>query len=345
MTQLSGHAAADTHRRLSRAVAALRAFSRRRAGRPAAVPSSSSGVHGIAVGIGGNAAVGGPPVPPPAPPAPSSSRQNQPPAADAAGESGGGVPVSSTPAAASAARQETAEGVTAASPRTGVGSAAAADDSSDFPAASAASASVARNENEVVDFSPLATFQAPLLAIGSGGGSYSSSFDPSEERQSTAEGTSALSSVSGYGTAGAPGGGGGVYNSGSSSGSSDRRPLMQAWAAAEAAAEATKAAERASAAAEAAAMSAAASASVAAEGAVIAEHNNIAKALEEIRGALLAGREDAAGAGAEVERVAAGVGLAPALLRALRALRRRDDDGGGGGGGGRSSGLRLAKEV
>ncbi|CAN0303513.1 unnamed protein product, partial [Scytosiphon promiscuus] len=35
----------------------------------------------------------------------------------------------------------------------------------------------------------------------------------------------------------------------------------------------------------------------------------------------------------------------PALLRALRALRRRDDDGGGGGGGGRSSGLRLAKEV
>lgn len=295
MTQLSGHAAADTHRRLTRAVAALRAFSRRRAGRPAAVPSSGIGGRGgggFGVGDGGNAEVGASPMPTPAPAPqlPSLSQQSRPPAIDATDESG------SAPAEATAA-------------------------------------SAARND--VVQFSPLATLHAPLLATDGSSGSGSS--DPSEDRQST----SALIRGSGYGT---PATAAGVYNSGSS-GSSDGNPLMEAWAAAESAAEATKAAERASAAAEAAAISAAASASVAAEGAVLAEHNSIAEALEEIRGALLAGREDAAGAGAEVERVAAGVGLAPALLRALRALRRRDDDGGGGGGGGRSSGLRLAKEV
>ncbi|CAM9296089.1 unnamed protein product, partial [Hapterophycus canaliculatus] len=355
VTQLSGHAAADTHRRLTRAVAALRAFSRRRAGRPASVPSSSSsggggGGNGSDCGLvgrdGSYAAVGGPPVPP-LPPPPSASRQGGPRATNTTEESGSvptGVTTSSPAAAAGAAREERAPGATPGSPRVGAPAAAAADDSRDLLADSTASASAARNED--VEFTPLATLQSPLLATdsSSGGGSTSSTSDPSEERQSTAAGAPALSSVSGYGTASAADGGGGVYNSGSS-GSSDVSPIIEAWAAAEAAARATKAAERARSAAEAAAMSAATSASVAAEGVVLAEHNRIAEALEEIRGALLAGQEDAAGAGAEVERVAAGVGLAPALLRSLRALRRRDDDGGDGGGGGRSSGLRLAKEV
>ena len=92
---------------------------------------------------------------------------------------------------------------------------------------------------------------------------------------------------------------------------------------------------------EAAAKSAAASASVAAEGAAQAEENSLVEALREVHGALMTVQED----GAEVERVAAGVGLAPALLGSLRALKRRGDDGGGGGGGGSESGWRLAKEV
>lgn len=89
---------------------------------------------------------------------------------------------------------------------------------------------------------------------------------------------------------------------------------------------------------EAAAKSAAASASVAAEGAAQAEENSLVEALREVHGALMTAQED----GAEVERVAAGVGLAPALLGSLRALKRRGDDGGGSGS---ESGWRLAKEV
>lgn len=79
-----------------------------------------------------------------------------------------------------------------------------------------------------------------------------------------------------------------------------------------------------------AAASAAASAASAARSAAVwaaaeaahAEEGSIAEALREVRTALEAGRRDAAGAGAgaEVERVAAGVGLAPALLGVLRAL-------------------------
>lgn len=98
-------------------------------------------------------------------------------------------------------------------------------------------------------------------------------------------------------------------------------------------------AETAAAAEEAAAKSAAASASVAAEGAAQAEENSLVEALREVRGALMTVNED----GAEVETVAAGVGLAPALLGSLRALKRRLDDSGGGGGS--DSGWRLAKEV
>lgn len=56
----------------------------------------------------------------------------------------------------------------------------------------------------------------------------------------------------------------------------------------------------------------------------------------EVRGALMTAQEDRA----EVERV----GLAPALLGSLRALKRRGDDDDGGGGIG-ESGWRLAKEV
>lgn len=78
----------------------------------------------------------------------------------------------------------------------------------------------------------------------------------------------------------------------------------------------------------AAAASAAASAASAARGAAVwaaaeaahAEEGSIAEALREVRSALEAGQRDATGAGAEVEQVAAGVGLAPALLGVLRAL-------------------------
>ena len=95
---------------------------------------------------------------------------------------------------------------------------------------------------------------------------------------------------------------------------------MEAAVAAAAAAEiAAQAAAKASAAAAAAA-AAARSAALSAEGAAHTETSSIAEALEEIRTTLAAGRKDAAGVGAEVERVAAGVGLAPALLGALRAL-------------------------
>lgn len=94
--------------------------------------------------------------------------------------------------------------------------------------------------------------------------------------------------------------------------------------------------QTAAAAEEAAAKSAAASASVAAEGAAQAEENSLVEALREVHGALMTAQED----GAEVERVAAGVGLASALLGSLRALKRRGSDGGGS-----ESGWRLAKEV
>ncbi|CAM9408922.1 unnamed protein product, partial [Laminaria digitata] len=108
--------------------------------------------------------------------------------------------------------------------------------------------------------------------------------------------------------------------------SSDRQSssstAMEAWAIATAAAErAAEAAANAAVAAVAAAASAATIASDAADEAALAEENSIVDALQEVRSALAAGEEHAAGAGAEVERVASGVGLAPALLNVLRALR------------------------
>lgn len=96
-------------------------------------------------------------------------------------------------------------------------------------------------------------------------------------------------------------------------------------------------AKRTAAAEEAAANSAAVSASVAAERAAQAEENSLVEALREVRGALMTVQDD----GTEVERVAAGVGLAPALLGSLRALKGRGHDSDGRG----ESGWRLAKEV
>ena len=43
VTQLTGHAPAETHRRLSNAVVALRAFSRGRAGRPGLAAANAGG--------------------------------------------------------------------------------------------------------------------------------------------------------------------------------------------------------------------------------------------------------------------------------------------------------------
>lgn len=117
-------------------------------------------------------------------------------------------------------------------------------------------------------------------------------------------------------------------------------PAMEAWASAAAAAEVAAAAATAvSAAARAAAASAAAQASLAAEEAAEAEEDTIEEALQEVRAALASGQNGADGIGAEVERVAAGVGLAPALLGALRALRREYGNRPGAVGGGRAGAL------
>lgn len=63
------------------------------------------------------------------------------------------------------------------------------------------------------------------------------------------------------------------------------------------------------------------------------------EALQEVRTALAAGEDRAAGAEAEVERVASGVGLAPALLNALRALRTGSGSGPEMAGAGKSGAL------
>ena len=63
------------------------------------------------------------------------------------------------------------------------------------------------------------------------------------------------------------------------------------------------------------------------------------EALQEVRTALAAGEDHAAGDGAEVERVGSGVGLAPALLNALRALRTGNGSGPEMAGAGRSGAL------
>lgn len=78
------------------------------------------------------------------------------------------------------------------------------------------------------------------------------------------------------------------------------------------------------------------------ESASVEEENTLVEALRQVHGVLMA--EDKA----EVERVAAGVGLAPALLELLRALRSEikvSGQRGGDGGGGSESGWRLAKHV
>lgn len=209
----------------------------------------------------------------------------------------------------------------------------------DLAAASALTPAAASGVGSDGDgYSLFTALQAPLLASSpmnrpfstDGSNSGSNSGAPSEEGKSYS--IAAHDGVSDNGG----------DSTSTSSGSSGGNPLMEAWAAASAAAADARVA---AAAAEAAAMSAAASASVAAKGAALAEENTLVEALREVHGALMAGREDAAGAGAEVGRVAAGVGLASALLGALRALKRRGDDGGDGGGGSASNGLCLAKEV
>lgn len=115
---------------------------------------------------------------------------------------------------------------------------------------------------------------------------------------------------------------------------------VAAWASAAAAAEAARLASAAAAAAAAAAAEAVAkSAAAAAEEAALAEEITMMEALQEVRSTLAAGGEKEAGGGAEVERVATGVGLAPALLGALRALETEGDSDDAGTGVGRVGGL------
>lgn len=264
---LSGHAAVKTHHRLTRAVAALRAFSRRRIGRPAAVVVTDTTSDE-------NLPAQRPPELAPSP-SPFTSTQVQPLAAEAVYSVLSHLH-DNTPLLASSPmnRSFSTDGSNCG-----------------VPSEDEAGSSIAAHDNDVV----------------------------------------------------APDNGGGDSHSTTTSGSSDGNPLLDAWAAASAA-EANNRIDHA--AAEAAAKSAAASASVAAEGAALAEEKTLVEALREVRGALMDGREDATGHGEEVGRVAAGVGLAPALLGALRALKiRRDEGDGGGGGGSASNGLDLAKQV
>lgn len=123
------------------------------------------------------------------------------------------------------------------------------------------------------------------------------------------------------------------------------RSWAPAKAAANEAAAAQASAETAAAAAAAAAAdaSAVASAAVAEDEAALLEEDSIVEALKEVRAALAAGREDEAGA--QVERVAAGVGLAPALLGALKALRRRDMTASAPGAGGVGKAGEMAADV
>lgn len=98
-----------------------------------------------------------------------------------------------------------------------------------------------------------------------------------------------------------------------------------ATAAVNAAQAATKAAA-AAAAAKASAVSAAASA-LAATGEAEAEEGRVVEALEMVRSVLSAAKFHRVIAGTDVERIASGVGLAPALIGALRALRREEVNG------------------
>lgn len=326
MTLLSGYAAAETHRRLTRAVAAFRAFSRRRIGRPAAVvvadTSSNGGDHhrGAGVGEGGNMPVDNPPELAPAPP--SVSTKARPSAAhiadmiapEKAADVVVGVGGHTTPS------PQTRPGITAVHAPTTRGL------SVDLAAASA--------QTPVEDDGGFFS-HAPILA--SSPISRPLSTDDSNSAVPWEEET--ISFTAAYHD-GASNGGGGFNRT--ISGSSDGNPLTAARAAASAAAAHARVAQ---AAAEAAAMSAAASASVAAEGAALAEENTLVEALREVRGVLMTGRKDPAGAGAEVGRIAAGVGLAPALLGALRALKKRGDDGGSSASGSTNNGLDLAKQV
>ncbi len=348
MTLLTGHAAAETHRRLSRAVVALRAFSRRRVGRPvaaaAAAAASSDGDPTQAAGDGVPVGPGQPDLPSAPPSAPTQTD------ATSAGIGSASVDVASaTPApevATAASAAQTPAPAPAAAVATGERDAPAppprarpslsvdltpALASSMLPAAESSGAG-----GEGFGRSLLMASQAPLLASSPLNRPLSTD-DSGSDSDPLSEGVDVPDGADADADGGGGGGGGGGGSDFSSSGSSGGNPMLEAWAAAEAEAEAAAAHARAAmAAAEAAAKSAAASASVAAEGAALVEENNLDEALREVRGALVAGKED----GAEVERVAAGVGLAPALLGALRALKRMREDGGGSEGG-----LRLAKEV
>lgn len=249
MTLLTGHAAAETHRRLAGAVAALRAFSRRRRGRPANVRPGSASV---------------PPSPHPR-------------------ASGGTVSAPPANTRRTPSPFLRSDGDTLSTKAQGTGG--------------------------TDDIFPLPS-QSPLLATS-----------PLSRSLSSAGGASDINSSGKDG--GISGGGGGTSDLQSSSSAA-----MEAWALAAAAAEsAAAAAADAAIAAAAAAASAATIASDAADKAALAEENSIVDALQEVRTALAAGEEHAAGAGAEVERVASGVGLAPALLDALRALRRGNGSG------------------
>ena len=184
--------------------------------------------------------------------------------------------------------------------------------------------------------------RSPLLATSPLSRSISSDGGPSNSIDVDNGGGDGGSGGGGSGDGGGGGrgrGGGGNYDRQSSSSTA-----MEAWALAAAAAEkAAAAAADAAVAATAAAASAAKIASDAADEAALAEENSIVDALLEVRTALAAGEEHAAGAGAEVERVAAGVELAPALLDALRALKRGNGSGPEMSGAGKSG--ELAEDV
>lgn len=328
VTQLTGRAASETHRGLNRAVMALRAFSRRRAGRPAMLADTVGNSNGRTVLVGGPSerlATQSPPPPP---------TTTKPLPRKGTGESGAPVKVTLTAAArggedgtdasppdeagADVARTRSLSAIFAAAPPR----LAPAPSAQDAPAA-AVSLSAAPTG---LGTDLISALQAPLLASSPLNRPLSTDSISSAEEEPNAGGNAedgtAANSV-------------GVRSnsSSSSSGSSinDGSPLIEAWAAA--------AAE------EAAAKSAALKASVAAEDAAQVEEKSVSEALGEVRRVLKAGREDADGAQAEVERVAAGVGLPAALLGALRALRREDDAGAGAGGSGGSNWLSLAKEV